>query len=45
MLTTTGMPLACAFFTASRIWSEALTEPPGESTRSTIALIDLSFVA
>ena len=39
MLTTTGLPLACAFFTASRIWSDAVTEPPGESTRSTMALM------
>ena len=29
MLTTTGLPAFCAFFTASRIWSEAVTEPPG----------------
>ena len=32
MLTTTGLPAFCAVFTACRIWSDAVTEPPGEST-------------
>ena len=45
MLTTTGLPAFCAIFTACRIWSDAVTEPPGESTRSTMALMFLSRAA
>ena len=45
MLTTTGLPAFCAAFTACRIWSLAVTEPPGESTRSTMALMFLSRAA
>ena len=45
MLTTTGLPAFCATFTACRIWSDAVTDPPGESTRSTMALMFLSRAA
>jgi hypothetical protein len=45
MLTTTGLPAARASSTASRICSEAVSEPPGEETRNTIALTASSSIA
>jgi hypothetical protein len=45
MLTTTGLPAALALFMAARICSEAVSEPPGEETRNTIALTSLSSAA
>ena len=40
--TTTGLPAALVNSTSRRICSEANTVPPGESTRSTKALISSS---
>ena len=37
METTTGLPAALAARTAARICSEAVSEPPGEFTRKTMA--------
>ena len=45
MLTTTFLPAFCAFLIASRIWSDASAEPPGELTRKRIALTSSSSVA
>ena len=44
MDTTTGL-IALAALTAARISSEAVSEPPGEDSRKTMALIDLSLAA
>ncbi len=45
MLITTGLPAALAALTEARICSEAVSEPPGEETRNTIALTSLSSIA
>ena len=45
MLTTTGLPAAWAARRAARISSEAVSEPPGEETRNTIALTERSAAA
>ncbi len=45
MLTTTGLPAALAARTAARICSEAVSSPPGEETRNTIAFTSSSSMA
>ncbi len=45
MLTTIGLPAALAARTAARICSDAVSAPPGEDTRNTIALTSPSSMA
>ncbi len=45
MLTTIGLPAALAARTAARICSEAVSAPPGEETRKTMAFTSLSSMA
>ncbi len=45
MLTTIGLPAAFPALTAARICSEAVSAPPGEETRKTIAFTSLSSMA
>ena len=45
MLTTTGLPAAFAARTADKISSDAVSDPPGEETRKTMAFTSLSSMA
>ncbi len=45
MLTTIGLPAALAARTAARICSEAVSPPPGEETRKTMAFTSVSSMA
>ena len=45
MVTTTGLPAALAARTALRICSEAVSDPPGEDSRKTIAFTPSSSIA